>query len=65
MSTEIITWHACADELPDDDATVMMRSLRMDPPVWMGYLTAGEWKNIEGFPVRDVTHWADIPEGPQ
>ena len=61
MTTETITWHP-ATEPPDDDQTVMIHSTRMDPPVWVGYTSAGQWFTTEGSSVRDVTHWAEMPE---
>jgi hypothetical protein len=64
MSTETITWHTIGDRLPDDDETVLIRSPRMDPPIWFGYASAGEWLTTDGDIVRDVTHWAGFPEGP-
>lgn len=64
MSIEQLTWHATADESPDDESTVLIRSPRLDPPVWLGYLSAGQWWSVDAEPVRDVTHWAQMPEGP-
>lgn len=64
MSAEAITWHDVAAELPDDDQTVLIRSVRLDPPVWTGYLSAGMWLTTDADIVRDVTHWAHMPEGP-
>ncbi len=63
MTTETITWHAAVDTIPDADTTVLIQSAHMDPPVWMGYFDGIDWRNIEGFVVRQVTHWTDIPTG--
>lgn len=61
---ETITWHATGDALPDDECTVLIASPRLDPPVWMGFLSANQWFSVDAMPLRDVTHWADIPAGP-
>lgn len=64
--TEEILWHDVADQRPDADATVLVRTL--DPssdPVWLGYLDGDRWRHADGWPLDDVIFWADIPRGPE
>ena len=48
--------------LPDADETVMIHSLELSEPVWMGYYTGDSdgigprWLTVEGAEV-EVTHW--------
>lgn len=63
--TELITWHLITDALPDDECTVLIHSPRCDPPVWLGFLSAEQWFSVDAMPLRGVTHWADIPDGPR
>ena len=63
---EVITWIACADELPDDSTTVLIRMLDSDERVWLGYLYGdGGWMTVEGFKAGRVSHWAEMPAGPE
>jgi hypothetical protein len=59
---ETIHWHAVADELPDDDTTVLLNFDNADP--WPGWHEDGQWLDASGMPVEHVTHWADMPGGP-
>lgn len=65
--TELITWIAIEDEIPDEDITVLL-SCRSQ--VWPGYCeTAGDeflWRWADGSRVREedgLTHWAEFPMG--
>jgi hypothetical protein len=65
--TETITWKAVADGLPDADLTVLCAA---GDNVFEGFLDGEDgngrplFRDVTAVPVRDVTHWADLPEGP-
>jgi hypothetical protein len=65
---EALLWVDCAQELPDDDRTVLMfRPSADSEPVWPGYRSGEEWIAIGGSVMDSMfwpTHWADMPEGP-
>ncbi len=61
---EVITWHAVAESLPDADITVLVRTRGSEEPVWLGYLDGEQWRDVEGLEI-EVTHWAELPLGPQ
>lgn len=62
---ETITWHLAANELPDDDSTVLVQSLCDSEPVWPGFHDELGWHHAEN-PVSTitVTAWAEFPVGP-
>lgn len=63
--TELICWHNATDELPDAEATVLVRTLdERSDPVWPGYLDGEQWRHADGCPLDDVIFWADMPGGP-
>lgn len=62
---EVITWIDCAAELPDSDTSVLIRMPDCDERVWIGYLDGEHWRTAEGFDAGRVTHWAEIPSGPE
>jgi len=62
---EVITWVSCADELPDSDTSVLIRMLDSDDRVWIGYWDGETWLTAEGFKAGRVSHWSDIPAGPE
>ncbi len=66
MTTETIHWHAVGDCLPDADTTVLVRFApgTTGEPVWLASFDGTDWHDIEGFAQR-VTHWAEMPAGPQ
>lgn len=64
MSDERITWHRAADTLPDSDMTVLIYAPESDPPVWLGYHDGTQWYTADAW-VTTVTHWADMPVGPE
>ena len=57
-------WTSCADDLPDDELTVMIFDPKEDEPVWLGYLDGKTWRTVEGVRVS-VTHWMPMPEPPK
>jgi hypothetical protein len=62
---EEICWHSVSDKLPCSDATVLVRTLdESSDPVWLGYLSRGQWRHADGWPLDDVIFWADMPGGP-
>jgi hypothetical protein len=63
---ETITWLPAAEDLPDEDMTVLVRLAGSNEPTWMGFVLDGIWRdacNGDTF-AGTVTHWADMPEGP-
>lgn len=63
---EVITWISCVDEyLPDGAIAVLIRMLDSDERVWIGYWDGDNWMTAEGFKAGRVSHWADIPSGPE
>ena len=67
MTTETIEWIACADDLPDDDETVLIYVPGDDAePVMVGYLDGDEWRDGTAYPVlSEVVAWARMPGGPK
>jgi hypothetical protein len=69
MSTETITWIPAAEQLPDAELTVLCSGA--ETGVFDGFLDgtdeAGKpvWRDVTAMPVYDVTHWAELPKGPQ
>jgi len=58
-----VTWRKAADELPDDEITVLMAL--SDGEVWTGFRDAGEWRYVSADLVEpEVLYWAHIPEPP-
>ena len=56
-------WIAVDDRLPDDDTTVLVSGPNDD--VWIGWHDGdGGWKSVDASPI-EVTHWAEMPEGPK
>lgn len=57
-------WIPCADELPDDEMTVLIAL--SDGEVWTGFHDEGEWRYVSGDRVDQgegitVEHWAEFP----
>lgn len=66
MTIAEVCWIACADEMPDDDRTVLYYAPREDEPIWLGYVDGGRWHADNGAELRyPVTHWADLPAPPE
>lgn len=65
-SQEVITWISCANcYLPDADTTVLMRLPDCDERVWLGYWNGDHWLTVDGMKAGRVSHWADVPAGPE
>jgi hypothetical protein len=64
MITTAINWISVADQLPDDDMTVLVADVEND--VWMGFHDGDSgWRYANATLVGDpVTHWAELPDGP-
>lgn len=64
---QIINWHPVATSLPDSDITVMVALDGDSEPVWMAHFDGAAWISVsDGTDITaEVTHWADIPEGPE
>ena len=60
---EQITWKKTADEVPDDDLTVLVQYA--DGEVELGFLDAGKWRCFDACPAVEVpVFWAQLPGGP-
>jgi len=58
-----IEWKRTADEVPDDDMTVLVAL--SDGEVWTGYCDAGWWRYVSGDRIEPkVVFWAEFPEPP-
>lgn len=69
MIRETIVWHTPAEQLPDDDTTVLLKLANVDAPyqgepVWPGYHENGEWFLADGMPLDEPPAlWAVLPAG--
>lgn len=64
MIKETITWHFPADQMPDDDLTVLLQLENTDPTV--AYHAGGAWWDVSQphiIPDDLVVAWADMPDG--
>lgn len=61
--TEEIEWHLAADP-PDSDLAVLVKHSGDGDPVWIATHNGNHWETVEGMPLCGVTHWAELPEGP-
>jgi len=60
-----MNWIDIKTEIPDDDRMVIIHvSDSADEPVFFGYHDGDEWRDVFAE-VRKVTHWMELPEGPQ
>lgn len=65
-SQETITWHDVNDRLPGVGITVLARTDDDELPVWPAYLRYdGEWNHCDTSATCEVSHWADMPKGPE
>jgi hypothetical protein len=64
MITQSIYWIAVANQLPDDDMTVLIADTEND--VTLGFHDGDSgWRYCNAALVGDpVTHWAELPDGP-
>ncbi len=67
--SETITWIDVDLQKPDDDIVVLAATPSPGEPVWPGYFDSetNDWMMADGripFGYR-VTHWAEMPSGPQ
>lgn len=60
----VAAWRSVEDEMPDADETVLVHAADADEPVWLGYFDGDVWRCVEG-PIRKVTDWAPMPDGPR
>jgi hypothetical protein len=65
---ETISWVNVRTLMPDDDMIVLIRTKNDAEPVWFGYHDGldDRWRNVDGMQCQHtVTHWAEMPAGPQ
>lgn len=64
---EGIEWLDVNESLPDDGMTVLLYHPTLNEPVWLGYLNQHFFYDVQGdqHPNGVVTHWADMPAGPE
>ncbi len=61
---EMITWHDASESLPDDYASVLLIDAASESQC--GFRCKGGFADFNGDDLRqDVTHWADLPAGPE
>lgn len=70
IQTEQIEWHTDPDDLPDDDAEVLLQTF--DEQRWLAYHEDGEWRESSTGLLIDspAVAWAsfngpDLPEPPE
>lgn len=56
-----VGWISVDECLPDEGLNVLIAN---DNDLWIGNLDGDFWYTAEGMPMA-VTHWAEMPEGPQ
>lgn len=56
-------WKRVDDEMPDSDSTVLIFHKDEDEPVWLGYHDGETWRTVEGTRTA-VSHWSEMPDGP-
>jgi hypothetical protein len=63
---ETIKWIDVDTEMPDDSIEVMI-FFEARSHVWIGYWDSESfaWRDNNGEMVTNVTHWAEMPEGPK
>lgn len=62
-TTELITWNSPAEQMPDDDLTVLLHLEDEECPVWPGYRDGDQWLLADAMPAPKVLAWANMPEG--
>lgn len=62
MLTETLTFHEPAEQMPDSDLTVIVRTRGCEEPVWLGYHDGEQWRDVDNLPI-DVVRWAELPAG--
>lgn len=57
-------WTPVTEKLPDDELLALIAV--NDDDVWTGYVVAGVWRYVDGFPIATerVTHWMPMPAPP-
>lgn len=69
MITETITWRPVGAELPDADTNVLLAA--DEAGTFEGFLDGTDdegapiWRDVTALQVHGVTHWAEMPNGPQ
>ena len=68
MMEETITWKPASDR-PDGATTVLVRLAEHPERVWLGYFDHKDdrpncWRTGDSMRVT-VTHWAEMPKGPE
>ena len=54
-----MNWVSAAQELPDDGDIVLVT---VDNETWIGALDDGVWRDLDGLPMDNVTHWCELPQ---
>lgn len=69
MTTTTITWRPVEADLPDAETNVLL--FADEPGSFEGFLDGTDdagapvWRDVTALQVHGVTHWAEMPEGPQ
>jgi hypothetical protein len=66
LKSEII-WVPCAEQLPDDDITVLVHAPNDFDPVFVAYHDSGTWRDQNGTEYDNdyITHWMSFPDPPE
>lgn len=62
-----MTWRRCVDELPEDQASILVYMPNAVEQIWIGYYNAPAhaWTAEYGGPIAElITHWMPLPEPP-
>jgi hypothetical protein len=68
---EVIKWIDAAVEMPDDSIDVLVFGREclddLNTLVWTGYWDSLDecWRCNNGSELNAITHWAEMPEGPE
>ena len=69
MTTRSITWVPCTERLPDAELNVLVFDAESMLPM-EGFLDGADedgaplWRDVSAVELGCVTHWAEMPEGP-
>ena len=54
-----MNWSLTSETLPEDGEIVLVTA---SGETWIGALDDGVWRDLDGMPMDDVTHWCELPE---
>ena len=63
MITTTVEWRTPAEQMPDDDALVLVAGAGVETNC--GFVDGEQWRDETGFPITQPTHWAHFPCWPE